>query len=182
MLHDNGPQDRPHKWSRVRAGAAPAPAHGQCRCCAQELLREFGIVVSLHCPMAKKALTSLKISLGWRSSRTSRSSSGMRCCSAVVGPKCRPVVTPGLAHPAPQCLGRVADLDREELDGRPLPIPHHAHRALDNFRGKLRGRPHRGAMLSNEGASADVGAIHSASPQSLIQRSSATHKTNSNQL
>ncbi|WP_373714719.1 hypothetical protein, partial [Roseateles sp.] len=43
-----------------------------------------------------------------------------------------------------------------------LGLQHHAHRALDNFRGKLRGLPHHGSMFSNEGASSVAGAIQKA--------------------
>ncbi len=50
----------------------------------------------------------------------------------------------GLAHPAPERLGRAPDLAGNGFDRRPLrrvlvlDVEHHAHSALDNLGGKLR--------------------------------------------
>src|SRR3954447_9204621 len=62
-------------------------------------------------------------------------------------------VSLALAHPAPQRLGRATDLAGDRLDRRPLRrvlvlgVEDHAHRAIYNFRGKLRGLPHLGSIL-----------------------------------
>ncbi len=81
---------------------------------------------------------------------------GLLACAAV---------SVALAHPAPQRLGRAADLARSRLNGRllrrvlVLGDKDHAHRTLLDLRGKLRGLPHGGSIL-NRRSHLKSGAVH----------------------
>src|SRR5205085_11802500 len=75
-----------------------------------------------------------------------------------------------LAHPLAQRLGRAADLAGDRLDRRPLRrvlvlgIEDHAHRAIHNLGGKLRGLPHVGSILNRR----SLLEIRGGSPDRLI--------------
>ena len=132
------------------------------RCCVDESPHDLNRRSSSA--WAKNALASFRISLALRSSRTSRSSSLMRCCSAVVEPARWPVSTSCWRTQRRSVSARAADLGGDRLDGRPLRrvlaavLQHHAYRALHNLGGKLRGLPHgsilnRRSLLKSRGGS-----------------------------
>jgi hypothetical protein len=78
----------------------------------------------------------------------------MRRCSAVVGPGRKSLSrSPWRTH-LRSVSHRAADLGGNRLDGRPLrrvlvlDVEDHAHRALLDLGGKLRGLPHGGSILN----------------------------------
>ena len=87
---------------------------------------------------AKYADALRRISLAWRSSRTSRSSALIRSRSSLVGPGRSPDRA-RLPNPAPQRLRRAADLGRDRANRRPLRcvlravLEHHPNRAFTNL-------------------------------------------------
>ncbi len=112
---------------------------------------------------AKNALASFSISLARRNSLTSRSSTLMRACSAVLRPSRWPCVPLVLTHPVVQGRCRAANLARNGNHGCPLRfvlgpvLEHHPHRTFADFGGELRRFPH-GSIFSRLGASSNPGA------------------------